>query len=314
MMRPFAVRAQQQSARVIGYLSARSAEADGPMLAAFRQGLADTGYVEGREVRIEIRFADGQYNRLPALMENLVAQRVAAVMTAGGVVPAAAAKASTATIPIVFGIADDPVRYGLVESMNRPGRNLTGVTSFQTLVMEKQIGLLSELLRGPSTIALLIDSQMIELSDSQVASAQKAAVANGHQTIVVQADNDSTLDAAFAEIVRSKAAALLLTASPFFLTRSKHIVELAARHALPAMYWRREPVDGGGLVSYGSNTFEMYHQEGVYVGRILKGEKPETLPVVQPTKFELVLNLKTAKALGLEIPHTFLARADEVIE
>jgi putative tryptophan/tyrosine transport system substrate-binding protein len=314
MLRPFAVRAQQQSVPVIGYLSARSAEADGPMLAAFRQGLADTGYVEGRDVRIEIRFADGQYNRLPALMENLVAQKVAAVMTAGGVVPAAAAKAATATIPIVFGIADDPVRYGLVESMNRPGRNLTGVTSFQTVVMEKQIGLLSELLRGPSMIALLVDSQMVELSDTQIAKVQKAAAANGHQTIVVRTDNDSTLDATFAEIVRSKAAALLVCASPFFLTQSKHIVELAARHALPAMYWRREPVDGGGLVSYGSNTFEVYHQAGVYVGRILKGEKPETLPVVQPTKFELVLNLKTAKALGLEIPHTFLARADEVIE
>jgi len=309
MMRPFAVRAQQQSVPVIGYLSARSAEADGPMLAAFRQGLADTGYVEGREVRIEIRFADGQYNRLPALMENLVEQKVAAVTTGGGLVSAAAAKAATATIPIVFGIADDPVRYGLVESMNRPGRNLTGVTSFQTVVMEKQIGLLSELLRGPSMIALLIDPQMVELSDSQIAKVQKAAAANGHQTIVVRTDNDSTLDA-----VRSKAAALLVCASPFFLTQSKHIVELAARHALPAMYWRREPVDGGGLVSYGSNTFEVYHQAGVYVGRILKGEKPETLPVVQPTKFELVLNLKTAKALGLEIPHTFLARADEVIE
>ena len=306
MLRPFAVRAQQQSVPVVGYLSARSAEADGPMLAAFRQGLADTGYVEGRDVRIEIRFADGQYNRLPALMENLVAQRVAAVMTAGGVVPAAAAKAATATIPIVFGIADDPVRYGLVESMNRPGRNLTGVTSFQTVVMEKQIGLLSELLRGPSMIALLVDSQMVELSDTQIAKVQKAAAANGHQTIVVRTDNDSTLDAAFAEIVRSKAAALLVCASPFFLTQSKHIVELAARHALPAMYWRREPVDGGGLVSYGSNTFEVYHQAGVYVGRILKGEKPETLPVVQPTKFELVLNLRRPRRLALRFRTPFL--------
>lgn len=314
LMRPFAVRAQQQPMPVVGYLSSRSAEADGPMLAAFRQGLADTGYVDGREVRIEIRFADGQYNRLPALMENLIAQKIAAVTTGGGLPSAAAAKAATSTIPIVFNIGNDPVRSGLVESMNRPGQNLTGVTSFQTIIMEKQIGLLSELLRGPSKIGLLIDSQMTELSDAQVAGAQKAAAANGHQTIVVHADNDSTLDAAFAEIARSKPQALLIGASPFFLTRSKHIVEQAARHAIPTMYWRREPVDRGGLVSYGSNTFEMYHQAGVYVGRILKGEKPETLPVVQPAKFELVLNLKTAKALGLEIPHTFLARADEVIE
>jgi putative ABC transport system substrate-binding protein len=314
VMRPLAVGAQQQSIPVIGYLSSRSAEADGPMLAAFRQGLADTGYVDGREVRIEIRFADGRYNRLPALMENLIEQKVAAVTTGGGLVSAAAAKAATSTIPIVFNIGNDPVRSGLVESLNRPGGNLTGVTSFQTVIMEKQIGLLSELLRGPATIALLIDSQMTELTDSQVAGAQKAAAANGHQAIVVHADNDSTLDAAFAEIARSKAAALLVGASPFFLTRSKHIVEQAAHYALPTMYWRRELVDGGGLVSYGSNTFEMYHQAGVYAGRILKGEKPETLPVVQPEKFELVLNLRTAKALGLEIPHTFLARADEVIE
>ena len=188
------------------------------------------------------------------------------------------------------------------------------MTSFQTIILEKQIGLLSELLRGPSKIALLINSQMTELSDSQIAGAQKAAATNGHQTVVVHANNDSTLDAAFADIVRSRAAALLIGASPFFLTRSNRIVEQAARYALPAMYWRREPVDRGGLVSYGSNTFEMYHQAGVYVGRILKGEKPETLPVVQPAKFELVLNLKTANTLGLEISHTFLARADEVIE
>ena len=215
MMPPFAVRAQQQSVPVIGYLSARSAEADGPMLAAFRQGLADTGYAEGREVRIEIRFADGQYNRLPALMENLIEQRVAVVTTGGGLVSAAAAKAATATIPIVFNIGNDPVRSGLVESMNRPGRNSHGVTSFQTIILEKQIGLLSELLRGPSKIALLIDSQMTELSDSQIAGAQKAAATNGHQTVVVHANNDSTLDAAFADIVRSRAAALLIGASPF---------------------------------------------------------------------------------------------------
>jgi putative ABC transport system substrate-binding protein len=281
---PVVARAQQAAMPVIGYLSARSAEVDGPMLAAFRRGLFETGYVEGRDVRIEIRFADGQYNRLPTLMDDLIARHVAAITTAGGLVSATAAKAATATIPIVFAVADDPVRFGLVESMNRPGRNLTGVTSFQTIVMEKQIGLLSELLRGPTTIALLIDPQMPE-TESQIA-----------------------------DIIQRKAGAVLVGASPFFLTRTKQLVEQAVRHALPTMYWRREPVDGGGLVSYGSSTFEMYHQVGVYMGRILKGEKPENLPVVQPAKFELVLNLKTAKALGLNIPHTFLARADEVIE
>jgi putative ABC transport system substrate-binding protein len=179
--------------------------------------------------------------------------------------------------------------------------------------MEKQIGLLSELLRGPTTIALLIDPQMPE-TESQIAGAQKATVALGHQPIVMRANSDDALSAAFADIIQRKAGAVLVNASPFFLTRTKQLVEQAARHALPTMYWRREPVDGGGLVSYGSSTFEMYHQVGVYMGRILKGEKPENLPVVQPAKFELVLNLKTAKALGLNIPHTFLARADEVIE
>jgi putative tryptophan/tyrosine transport system substrate-binding protein len=306
-------RAQQSTIPVIGYLSARSAEVDGPMLAAFRQGLAELGYVDGSGVRIEIRFADGQYDRLPTLMDDLIGQKVAAVTTGGGLVTVAAAKAATATIPIVFNVADDPVRFGLVESMNRPGHNLTGVTSFQTIVMEKQVALLSELLHDPTTIALLIDPQMPE-TESQLAGAQKATVALGHQSIVVRANSDSTLDAAFADIVQRKARALLIGASPFFLTRSKYLIEQAARHALPTMYWRREPVQSGGLVSYGSSTFEMYHQAGVYVGRILKGERPENLPVIQPARFELLLNLKTAKALGLNIPHTFLARADEVIE
>lgn len=310
---PLAARAQQPALPVVGYLSARSADSDIPMLAAFRQGLAETGYVEGRGVRIEIRFADGQYDRLPALMDDLVKRQVAAVTTGGGLVAVSAAKAATATIPIVFNVADDPVRFGLVESMNRPGRNLTGVTSFQTIIMEKQIALLSELLHGPTTIALLIDPKMPE-TESQLAGAQKAAAALGHRPAVMRANNDNALNAAFAEIAEKKAGALLIGASPFFLTRSKYLVEQAARHAIPTMYWRREPVDGGGLLSYGSSTFEMYHQAGVYIGRILKGEKPEDLPVIQPQKFELVLNLKTAKALGLSIPHTFLARADEVIE
>ena len=309
---PLAARAQQQTP-VIGYLSARSAEVDGPMLKAFRQGLASQGYVEGKGLRVEIRFANGEYDRLPGLMQELIKQQVAAVTTGGGMVTAAAAKAATTTVPIVFNVADDPVRFGLVDSMTRPGRNLTGVTSYQTLVMEKQIALLSELLPGPKTIALLMDEKMPE-TEAQLAGAERAAISLGHRPFVVRANNDTSLAAAFAEIVERKAGALLVGASPFFLTRLAYLVEQAARHALPAMYWRREPVDGGGLVSYGSSTFEMYHQAGVYAGRILKGEKPEDLPVVQPAKFELLLNLKTAKTLGLNIPHTLIARADEVIE
>jgi len=311
---PLAALAQQEVTPVVGYLSSRSASVDGPMLTAFRQGLAEVGYVDGREVRIEVRFADGQYDRLPALMRELIALRVAAVTTGGGLPSAAAAKAATATIPIVFNIADDPVRLGLVESLSRPGRNITGVSSFQTVLVEKQIGLLGELLHNPTTIALLIDPQMREIEESQLAGAQKAAVALGHNPIVVRAHDDATLETAFADIIERKCGALLISASPFFLTRTKRLVETAARHALLTMYWRRELVEAGGLMSYGSSTFELYHQTGVYIGRILKGEKPENLPVVQPAKFELVLNLKTAKAFGLEIPPTFLARVDEVIE
>jgi len=283
------------------------------MIAALRQGLADAGFVEGREVHIEMRFADGQFDRLPALMEDLVKRQVAAVATGGGLVPAATAKAATATIPIIFNIADDPVRFGLVEGLNRPGQNLTGVTSFQTVVMEKQIGLLNELLRRPTIIAILVDPQMQE-TESQLAGARTAMIALGHQVVIEYANSDSSLTAAFTDIVQKKVGALLTSASPFFLTRSKLLVEQAAYHALPTMYWRREPVDAGGLISYGSNTFEMYHQTGLYLGRILKGETPANLPVVQPTKFELIINLKTAETLGLTIPSTLLARADEVIE
>jgi putative tryptophan/tyrosine transport system substrate-binding protein len=310
---PLAARAQQPSMPVVGYLSGRSAEVEGPMLTAFRKALAEGGYVEGRNVRLEIRFSDGQYDRLPTLMDDLVKQHAAVVVTGGGLVPAAAAKAATTKIPIVFVIADDPVRFGLVDSLSRPGRNLTGVTSFQTIVIEKQIGLLAELVHNPTTIALLVDSQMPE-TESQLANARTAAMALGHQLTVVRANNDATLHAAFADFVRQKVGALLVSASPFFLTRSKQLVEQAARNALPTMHWRRELVDAGGLVSYGSNTFEMYHQTGLYVGRILKGDEPKDLPVMQPTKFELVLNLRTAKALGLNIPPSLLARADEVIE
>ncbi len=310
---PFAAAAQQSAVPMVGYLSARSAEVDVPMMAALRQGLTEAGFVEGRDFRIETRFANGQYDRLPALVEDLVKQHVAAIATGGGLVAAAAAKAATATIPVVFNIADDPVRFGLVASLNRPGQNLTGVTSFQTVVIEKQLGLLNELLGRPTHIALLVDPQMKE-TESQLGSARTAAITLGHQLIIEYATDDHSLGAAFAGMIEKKVGALLISASPFFLTRTKQLVEQAAHHALPAMYWRREPVDAGGLVSYGSSTFEMYHQTGVYLGRILKGERPANLPVVQPAKFELVLNLKTARTLGLSIPPNLLARADEVIE
>jgi putative ABC transport system substrate-binding protein len=266
---PLAVAAQQPSVPVFGYLSLRSAEADVPMIAALRQGLSEAGFVEGRDVRIELRFADGQYDRLPALMEDLVTREVAVVATGGGLVSAAAAKAATARIPIVFSVADDPVRFGLVESLNRPGQNLTGVTSFQTIVIEKQIGLLSELLRTPTIIAILVDPQFQEI-ESQLAGARTAVITLGHKAIIEYASSDSSLNAAFTDMVQKKVGALLISARPFFLTRSEQLVEQAAHRALSTMYWRREPVDAGGLISYGSGTFEMYHQMGLYLGRILR--------------------------------------------
>ena len=311
---PVTARAQPADAPVVGYLSARSSAVDGPMLAALRKGLSEAGFVDGRNVRLELRFADGQYDRLPSLMGDLVKRRVSAVATGGGLAPAKIAKEATATIPIVFNIGDDPVRFGMVESMNRPGQNVTGVTSFQTAVIEKQLGLLSELLAKPTAIALLVDSQMPEITESQLGGARKAAESLGQNLFIVNAKDDNSLTTAFAQMAERKIGGLLITASPFFLTRAERLVEQAASHALVTMYWRREPVEAGGLISYGSSTFEMYHQTGLYLGRILKGEKPSDLPVVQPTKFELVLNLKTAKSLDLNIPPTFLARADEVIE
>jgi putative tryptophan/tyrosine transport system substrate-binding protein len=306
---PLAARAQQPMP-VIGYFSARSPVTDGPMLSAFRQGLNDTGFVEGRNVAMEFRWAEGRDDRLLELAHDLVRRRVAVIITTGGESTARAVKAATSTIPIVFISGIDPVESGLVASLNRPGGNLTGVSSILLPVIPKQIGLLSEL--APN--AILMGALIGPATAFRIAELEDAGRAVGRRLIILKASTDADIDVAFEAFIQQRVQALLVGPGPLFVTRMDRLVAFAARHSLPAMYSRRELVDAGGLVSYASSTAEGYRQMGIYAGRILKGEKPSELPVVQPTRFELVINLKTARALGLEIPATVLARADEVIE
>jgi ABC-type uncharacterized transport system substrate-binding protein len=304
---PLAARAQQPIP-VIGYFSARSPVTDGPMLSAFRQGLNDTGFVEGRNVAMEFRWAEGRDDRLLELAHDFVRRRVAVIITTGGESTARAVKAATSTIPVVFISGIDPVESGLVASLSRPGGNLTGVSSILLPLVPKQIGLLSELVPSAILMGALVSP------DFRIAELEDAARAIGRRLIILKASTDADIDVAFEAFIQQRVQALLVTAGPLFVTRMDRLVAFAARHSLPAMYSRRELVDAGGLVSYASSTAEGYRQMGIYAGRILKGEKPSELPVVQPTRFELVINLKTARALGLEVPPSLLARADEVIE
>jgi len=306
---PLAARAQQPAMPIIGYFSARSLVTDGSMLSAFRQGLNDTGFVEGRNVAMEFRWAEGRDDRLLELAHDLVRRRVAVIITTGGESTARAVKAATSTIPIVFISGIDPVESGLVASLKRPGGNLTGVSSILLPLIPKQIGLLSELAPNAVLIGALIGPETFRLGNLE-----DAGRAVGRRLIILKASTDADIDVAFEEFIQQRVQALLVGPGPLFVTRMDRLVAFAARRSLPAMYSRRELVDAGGLVSYASSTAEGYRQMGIYAGRILKGEKPSELPVVQPTRFELVINLKTARALGLEIPPTLLARADEVIE
>ena len=310
---PLAARAQQAPMPVIGYLSTRSAESDVPMLTAFRRGLNGTGYVVGKNVTIETRFAGGQRDRLQVLAGDLVRRQVDVIATGGGESAALAAKAATANIPIVFNAGGDPVHLGLVTSLNRPGGNITGVAALLSELVAKELGLLRELVPKAGTIAVLVDPTDPSAA-SQISETQQAAHALGQQLLLLRASTDEEIDAAFAMLIQKQAAALLVNASPFFVTRAEHLIGLSARHTLPTIYFRREMADAGGLMSYGSSTAEMYGQMGVYAGRILKGAKPSELPVLQPITFELSINLKTAKALGLTFPPSLRLRADEVIE
>jgi putative ABC transport system substrate-binding protein len=309
---PLEARAQQSTIPVIGFLHSASPAPMARHMVAFRQGLSEAGYVEGQNVAIEYRWAEGQYDRLPALAADLVSRKVA-VIVAGAPPAALAAKASTTTIPIVFGIGYDPVQYGLVASLNRPGGNVTGVIFFAGAPMPKRLQLLHEIVRTASTVGLLVNPNT-PTSEGQVTDVRAAARALGWELHVFNVSRESDFDAVFANAIEQRVAALIVGGDPFFMSSQGQIIALAARYSLPAIYDRREYAEAGGLISYGTSLIDVLRQQGVYTGRILKGEKPADLPVTQPTKFELVINSKTAKALGLTIPPTLLATADEVIE
>jgi ABC-type uncharacterized transport system substrate-binding protein len=311
---PLAARAQQAAMPVIGYLEIRSPDTQADRLRAFRQGLKDTGYVEGENVRIEYRWAENQADRLPMLAAELVRQRVNVIATTGGERVALAAKAATTTIPIVLGVSQDPVPFGLVASHNRPGGNATGVNFLVTELGSKQIGLLHELVPAATRVGLLVNPKSPGGTERAMRDVTGAASAIGLQIDVVQATDSREIESVFGTLVHNKADALLVGPDAFLVSRRLQLAILAARHALPAVYNVREYAEAGGLMSYGTNVRDAYRQIGVYVGRILKGAKPADLPVVQSSKFELVINLPTARALGLTVPPTLLARADEVIE
>jgi putative tryptophan/tyrosine transport system substrate-binding protein len=310
---PVAARAQQHAMPVIGFLDSGSAEALAARVAAFRRGLNETAYVEGQNVAIEYRWADGQYDRLPALADDLVRRQVAVIAATGSANSARAANAATATTPIVFANGGDPVKLGLVRSLNRPGGNATGVTYFLSELGPKRLELLRELVPAAAVIAFLINPSN-PVTESDTKDFQAVAGVIGQQVRILNASSESDLDAAFPTLVEQRASALLVNNDAFFSSRHKQIVALAARYALPAIYYLRDFVVAGGLASYGPSVLDGYRQVGTYVGRILRGEKPADLPVMQPTKFELVINLQTAKTLGIEMPPSLLARADEVIE
>jgi putative ABC transport system substrate-binding protein len=310
---PLATRAQQATPPVIGVLAVRTPEFDAPLVEAFKRGMSETGYFEDKNIVIEYRWAAGHFDRLPALANELVQKQIALIVTFGGTASARAAKTATSSIPIVFGIGDDPVKLGLVTNLSRPGGNITGATNFYGELAAKQLGLLRSLVPSASVIAIMTNPNE-PAGESQSSDAKAAAKSIGQELIVFRASTEGEIDTAFTNLVQRHAGALLLGANPFFVTRINQIVSLANRYAVPTMYWRRELVEGGGLISYGANPTEMYSVIGRYAGRILAGANPADLPVQQPTKFELVINLKTAKALGLSIPPTLLAMADEVIE
>jgi len=309
---PLAVRAQQAAMPMIGFLTTRSANDSTANVAAFRQGLAQTGYVEGSNVAIAYRWADGHYDRLPGLVAELVRHPVATIAVVG--TPASlAAKAATTTIPIVFEVGVDPVKVSLVASLARPGGNVTGVSFFFNVLASKQVEMLHELVRTATTIGFLANPNF-PTTEADTRDVQAAARALGQKAIVIKASSVSDFNPAFTTMVQERIGALLVQSDPLFNGHPEQLAALAARHALPTVYPLREFTEAGGLLSYGSSMTDAWRQVGIYTGMILKGEKPAGMPVQQAVKVELVINLKTAKALGITIPPTLLARADEVIE
>jgi len=310
---PLAARAQQAAMPVVGFLSSRSTVESSHVVAAFREALAENGYIEGQNLRIEYRWAEGQYDRLPGLASEMVGHKVIAIATAGNTPSAFAAKAATTTIPIVFVIGDDPVKVGLVDSLNHPNGNVTGVTVLFGPLGLKRFELISELVPSAATIAMLANPTN-PTTEQAINEAREATRILRRQLLVQSANTENELEAAVASIARQRAGALVVDADPFFTTRRDQLIALTARYSMPAIYSHRDFVAAGGLMSYGGDIRIGYRGAGIYIARILKGAKPADLPVQQATKVELVLNLKTAKALGLTFPLPLLARADEVIE
>jgi putative tryptophan/tyrosine transport system substrate-binding protein len=310
---PLAARAQQTAMPVIGFLSSRSPGESSAVVAAFRRGLGEAGFVEGRNAHIAFRWAEGRNDRLPALATDLVTHQASVIVATGGGPSAMAAKTATTTVPIVFTFGSDPVKAGLVASFNRPGGNLTGVSWFSSDLGPKRLELLLELAPKTAVIALLVNPNNAELA-SQPADFQEAARTLGKQVHIFNASSEKEIDTAFMTFVGQKADALVVGGDPFFTSRREQLIALAARHAVPASYSSREYVADGGLMSYGNSVVDAYRRAGVYAGRILNGAKPADLPVERLTTFELVINLKTAKGLGLTVPDKLLVAADEVIE
>jgi putative ABC transport system substrate-binding protein len=310
---PSAARTQQASMPAVGFLRNTDAASSQPLVSAFRRGLADNGYVEGQNLTIEYRWADNHDDRLPALAADLVKREVAVIVAGGGSVVALAAKTATQTIPIVFELGGDPVKMGLVDSLNRPGGNLTGVALFSNVIGPKRVEFLRDLVPNAKTIALLVVPDNPN-AEPEIRQARDAARALGIQLVVLQARKKDDIDAAFAELRRSNAKGLIVMATPLFVANREYLASLAARDAVPAIYPFPSFAKVGGLASYGDDLSDAFRQAGVYAARILKGERPSDLPVVQPTKFEFVINLKTAKTMGLNIPAKVLTLADDVIE
>jgi putative ABC transport system substrate-binding protein len=310
---PLAARAQRKAMPVVGILNSSSHGPNPLGSGPVAQGLSETGYVYGQNVAIEVRFAETQYDRLPALVADLVGRNVDVIVTIGGTPAALAAKSATSTIPVVFTSVSDPVGIGLVASLARPGGNLTGFSNIAGGLTPKLIELLTELVPQASVIAMLVNPNN-PAEESVVRDVPEAARAKGVKLLILTATTEGEIDAAFTSLVQLQAGALVVNADGLFTSRREQVVALASRHAVPAIYWWRQFAEAGGLMSYGPSSTDTFRQAGVYAGRILKGEKPADLPVQQPTRFELVINLKTAQALGLTVPQSILARADEVIE